>query len=463
MDQSSTGGGALVLTNSSVINNHSTGQGGAIGYYWGGPLSITNSSITGNSAGGVGGVAYFYGSGGTGNYPITINNSTLANNTSGSSGGAFAIEQGGGTFSATGATFTGNVAAGSGGAIWTSGSSMTFTLDNSIFAGNTASSANEISTTNSATCSYNAIDDVTGFTSYSPGTGDLSQASSTVAALNLQPLANATGPNGTFMVAKLGAGSTAIDVGDPTLAGTTDQLGTTRPVGSGVDIGAIEKVNAVAPTVSSVVVGAGTGQQRSEVRSIVVTFDQGVSFSGSPASAFQLLHVSSNGTPINVLMNNLQTAVTTNGSGQTVVTLTFTTTGNAAQEVDPVSAQNGGAPSLGDGQWQLTILSSNVSGPGGNLAGGGPGGNYVTPAYGSAGNTVQLYRLFSDVAIPGGAAPNNNFNDGQVDLNDLAAFRNALNTSFGGPGYVAYLDANNDGNIDLQDFAEFRNRLNHTV
>ena len=49
-------------------------------------------------------------------------------------------------------------------------------------------------------------------------------------------------------------------------------------------------------------------------------------------------------------MNNLQAAVTTNGSGQTVVTLTFGTAGNPAPETDPVSARTAAAPSLNDGQ-----------------------------------------------------------------------------------------------------------------
>ena len=107
-----------------------------------------------------------------------------------------------------------------------------------------------------------------------------------------------------------------------------------------------------------------------------------------------------------------------------------------------------------------------MSGPGGPLAGNGTtaGTNYVTPGYGSAGNTVQLYRLYGDVSISGGTPPNNDLNDGTVDLNDLAAFRNALNTQQGvDANYLAYLDANNDGFIDLNDLAEFRNRLNHTV
>jgi hypothetical protein len=246
-----------------------------------------------------------------------------------------------------------------------------------------------------------------------------------------------------------------IDAGDPAQGGPgfTDQRGVARPQGAGVDIGSVE--TATPPQVGSVVVGDGPTAERSEVRKIVVTFDRAVNFTGgdaNAAAAFQLLHVSSNGTPINALMNGLVAAVTTNGSGQTVVTLTFGTSASPATETDPTSALNGGAPSLADGQFKLTILSSNVSGPGGNLAGGGPGGNYVTPAYGTPGDTVHLYRLFGDAT-----------GDGTEDLNDLTAFRNAFNSSSGGAGYVAYLDANNDGFVDLNDLTQFRNRFNHTV
>jgi hypothetical protein len=463
MNQNSTGGGALVLTNSSVANNLSTGQGGALGFYWGGPLTVTSSSITGNSASGIGGGAYFYGNGGTANYPININNSTIANNTAGSGGGgAFSLDTGNGSFTATNSTFTGNVTTGAGGVIDViNAATSTITLHNSIFAGNTATSAAAISTTTTVNSSYDAIDDQTGFT-YVAGTGDLSAANSTTTALNLQPLANATGPNGTFMVAALGAGSTALDVGDPALGGSgqTDEIGTPRPQGAGVDIGAVETpVTAPPPHIGSVVVGSGA--QRSEVRSITITFDTAVTFTGgnsNAAAAFQLLHTIYDTTTYNTQVNNLQAAVSTNGSGQTVVTLTFTTTGNAATEVDPLSVQStaGGptTPSLGDGRYTLTILASNVSGPGGALAGNGTtaGTNYVSSSTSGPNNYGDIYRVFGDST-----------GEGIVDLTDLGNFRNTYNTALGNAAYVNALDADNDAVIDLDDLTAFRNHYNHHV
>jgi hypothetical protein len=464
MNENGNGTGALNLVNSSVINNLSSGQGGAIGYFWGGPLNITSSSITGNSASGVGGVAYFWGSDGfgNGNYNVTISNSTLANNTSGSGGGgAINFDTGSGIVNVTSSTFTGNVATGSNGGVFIvdGGGTQTINLDNSILAGNSASAGTAIFSSSAVNSSYDAIDDQTGFT-YVPGTGDLSAANSTVAALALQPLANQTGPNGTFGVIGIGTGSTAIDVGDPSLAGTTDQIGTSRPVGAGVDIGAIEKVNAPPPHIGSVVVGSGT--QRSQVRSITVTFDTAVTFSGgnsNAAAAFQLLHTVYDTTTYNTLVANLQTAVTTNGSGQTVVTITFTTTGNAASEVDPNSSANtypGGptTPSLGDGRFTLTVLASNVSGPGGALAGNGTtaGTNYVSSSTSGVNGYGDIYRLFGDAT-----------GNGIDDLNDLNAFRNTYNAGFTNPSYLAYMDYDNDGVIDLDDLAGFRSHYNHHV
>jgi uncharacterized repeat protein (TIGR01451 family) len=109
---------------------------------------------------------------------------------------------------------------------------------------------------------------------------------------------------------------------------------------------------AVPPRVQSVVVNDGSAQ-RSEVRSIAVTFSDAVTFAGgnaNAAAAFQLNHIQ---TGNNVI---LSATVSTDAQGRTVVTLAF-----SGAETDPLSAQNGGAPSLADGQYQLTILSSAVT------------------------------------------------------------------------------------------------------
>jgi hypothetical protein len=237
----------------------------------------------------------------------------------------------------------------------------------------------------------------------------------------------------------------------------------TLPVGSNeVFRGAVVVPTQTAspPHVSTVVVGDGTAQ-RSEVRQIQVTFDGPVTFTGgnaNAAAAFQLLHTQYDTTTYNTQVANLQAAVSTNGSGQTVVTLTFTTTGNAASEVDPLSVQStAGGPttaSLGDGRFTLTILASNISGPGGALAGNGTtaGTNYVSSSTSGPNGYGDIYRLFGDID-----------GNGLDDLTDLTAFRNTYNSSLASGPYVNALDADNDAVIDLDDLTAFRNHYNHHV
>ena len=141
------------------------------------------------------------------------------------------------------------------------------------------------------------------------------------------------------------------------------------------------------------------------------------------------------------------------------MTLTFTTTGNAASEIDPVSAENGGMASLADGQFQLTVLGAAVTDAalGWNLDGdadGIPGGDYVSPTdtLGGSPGQLHLYRLFGDTD-----------GNGVVDQLDLGQFRSANNSSAGTPAYLAYLDADNSGDIDQFDLAQFRQRNNANV
>ncbi|HEX4591750.1 MAG TPA: dockerin type I domain-containing protein [Gemmataceae bacterium] len=220
----------------------------------------------------------------------------------------------------------------------------------------------------------------------------------------------------------------------------------TNPDGQSVTVSGGFTVNAaaVAPTVQSVVVNDGSNQ-RSEVRSITVTFSGPVTFAGgnaNAAAAFQLNHVQ---TGNNVA---LTAAVSMNAGNQTVVMLTFSGT-----ETDAVSALNGGVPSLADGRYTLTISSASVTGSGGqNLAGGGPSGNYVSPTDTFGGTGLHLYRLFGDVS-----------GDGVVDATDLGQFRSTFNANNSQANYLAYLDADNSGAVDASDLGQFRSRFNVNV
>jgi hypothetical protein len=183
--------------------------------------------------------------------------------------------------------------------------------------------------------------------------------------------------------------------------------------------------------------------QRSEVESLQVTFSGPVTFAGNnPAAAFQLTHLTDNKNVV------LDATVAANGSGQTVVTLTF-----SGPETDAVSALNGGLSSLADGRYQLTVLSSAVTGGDGlPLAGGGPGGNWVSPADTVGGSGLHLYRLYGDAD-----------GNGVVDAIDLGQFRSTFNSNSMQGNYLWYLDADNGGAVDAVSLSQFRARYNSNV
>jgi hypothetical protein len=199
-------------------------------------------------------------------------------------------------------------------------------------------------------------------------------------------------------------------------------------------------------TVANVQVNDGSAQ-RSEVRSITVTFSGPVNFAGgtaNAAAAFQLTHLSDSNNVI------LSAGVTTDSQGRTVVTLTF-----SGAETDPISTENGGMASLADGRYSLTIFSASVTGSvGQSLSGGGPNGNYVSPTdtLGGGLGELHLFRLFGDVT-----------GDGIVGAQDLGMFRSAFNSAAGSSFYLSYLDADNSGTVDAQDLGQFRSRYNARV
>jgi hypothetical protein len=204
---------------------------------------------------------------------------------------------------------------------------------------------------------------------------------------------------------------------------------------------------AVPAIVAGVQVGDGS-DQRSEVRSITVTFSELVQFLGgdqNAAVAFELTNVTAGA---NVA---LDPTISADAQGRTVVTLTF-----AGGQIDPVSGLNGGPPSLADGRYRLTIFAADVTDLAGRpLDGSGagmPGSDYVSPPDALGGSGLHLYRLFGDAN-----------GDGVVDAIDLGQFRSTVNANLGNPAYRAYLDADNSGAVDAQDLAQFRSRINTNV
>ena len=234
---------------------------------------------------------------------------------------------------------------------------------------------------------------------------------------------------------------TAADNGKQFRAVFTNSLGSATTTAASLAV--------VAPvTVAAVQVNDGSAQ-RSEVRSITVTFSGPVSFAGgtaNAAAAFQLLQIQTGNSVV------LASAVATDGQGRTVVTLFF-----SGAETDPVSIHNG-LGSLADGRYSLAINSGAVNDANGAaLDGNGDGligGNYVSPTdtVGGGAGQLRLFRLFGDVT-----------GNGIVDQQDLGQFRTTFNLSASSAAYIAALDANNDGTVDQLDLGQFRKRFNLSV
>ncbi|MBK8024193.1 MAG: CSLREA domain-containing protein [Chloroflexi bacterium] len=224
--------GQLTLVEVAIRGNEATNGGGLyVDNVPGSSAAVVDSTFSGNE--GVGGAIYAIG-------PIYVYNSTIANNMSPGDGGA-ALMNSNSDFVHT--TFSGNSAVGSGGGVRVTGGVVSFV--SSILSGNTAATGPDVSGT---IWSYgnNVIGSSAGVI-INMHTGYASRVDFTDAAatpLNLGPLANNGGPTQTMA---LGAGSVAINIGDPAPAdpgdpALTDQRGSgfPRTVSTFPDAGAYE-------------------------------------------------------------------------------------------------------------------------------------------------------------------------------------------------------------------------------
>jgi hypothetical protein len=265
----------------------------------------------------------------------------------------------------------------------------------------------------------------------------------------LDPAFELYDPNNTLIV---GDDNSAADGRNATLTRTVTESGSYRVrVTSNDTTGEYVLKTSIASvpppvTVQGIQVNNGTAQ-RAEVRSLTVTFSTAVTFANNdPTAAFALSRLG--GGPVTLLADT----PTLDGQGRTVVTLTFT-----GGEIDPFSVQNGGAASLADGRYRLSILDGTVAGAGGALDGDGngtAGGTYQTPEDTAGGGPGQrrLFRLFGDAD-----------GNGNVDLLDLGQLRGTFNGSLGSTSYLDYLDADDNGTVDLLDLSQFRGRFNVSV
>jgi hypothetical protein len=165
--------------------------------------------------------------------------------------------------------------------------------------------------------------------------------------------------------------------------------------------------------------------QRSEVRSLTVTFNQAVTLPANPADAFTLKRQSDNAV---VNLSAVQA-----GSN---VTLSFT--GGA---IDGTF----GPFSLQDGRYTLTVLAAQVNG--GDFDGNGDGttgDNYVL--VGTPGTAPNLFRFFGDIN-----------GDGTVSASDFIQFRQY----FGGVNSA--FDFDGDGSVAASDFIQFRLRFGGSI
>jgi len=153
--------GTLTVSNSTLSDNFTSGNGGGIDNNYGATLTVSNSTLSDNSAPSGsfgGGIANFgtltvtdstlsdnsvgYGGGAIGNYDgqLTLINSTISgNNTAVEGGGIYSYSQAGSNATISGSTFSGNSSSDSGGGIYFANDGYgQLQVNNSTISGNTA-------------------------------------------------------------------------------------------------------------------------------------------------------------------------------------------------------------------------------------------------------------------------------------------------------------------------------------
>lgn len=175
------------------------------------------------------------------------------------------------------------------------------------------------------------------------------------------------------------------------------------------------------------VVGDGSAQ-RSTLSSVTVTFDGAVAID---SGAFAVAKRGNGGGAVTTTATP-----SINGSGQTVVVLTFS--GSFVRGV-------GGA--LGDGYYQLTIDGSKITRAGQQLD---PGGN---------GQTGSMFTWGASEADNFFARYGDTSGDGLVGVAEFGEFRTAFGKLSSDVGYNALFDYEGDAAIGVADFGQFRSRF----
>lgn len=250
--------GILIVTSSTFSGNTAQGLGGGI-LVAQGTATVTNSTFSGNAANGLaGGGGILNGGCGCGPSELTVSGSTFTNNianggalfntaigtmtvTNSTISGNQGIYRVGGIFNAgtltvTHTTITGNISEHEGGGVFNDGGIIN--LGSTIVAANTATSGPDVFGSITS-LGYNIISNTSDAIIIGDTSGNLTDASAVP--LNLGSLQDNGGPTQTI---SLGAGSVAINAGDPGFAPPPDfdQRGNSFPriVGGRIDIGAYE-------------------------------------------------------------------------------------------------------------------------------------------------------------------------------------------------------------------------------
>jgi hypothetical protein len=212
--------GTMYIVDSTISGNSAASSGGGIRNT--GTLQISGSTLNGNTAERDGGALFNAGAG-----VVTVTNTTWSDNTATRSGGAIRNTA---TLNATNNTMTLNTAGTSGGAIANSG---TANLQNDLVLGNTAGIDSEVSGDYDSLGGnlIGLVGSATGF-----GGNDILGVVDPSVVLDSN-LADNGGPTQTHALL---LGSIAIDTGINTNISSTEQRGSQRVLGAGVDIGAVE-------------------------------------------------------------------------------------------------------------------------------------------------------------------------------------------------------------------------------